>query len=110
MQVTTNNHARELLTGAALPDGILESEFDYAELKEDSDEIHSPRFFKYRGSWYDVDQFERVSSLQVDPPLRDWYSVQTDSVWSGVVIRWASDDHGEAIDPYAVVVGSAYWG
>ena len=107
--VTTNHHPRDLLSGHDLPAGVLQSEFDYAELKEDSDEIHSARFFQYRESWYDVHQFSRIGEHTVEPHLAYWDGAQTDSAWSGVLFRYARDEFGE-MDGDAVIVGSAYWG
>lgn len=98
MNVITNNHARMLLMWAELPEGIGESEFDYVE---DGDR-HEPRFFNYRGAWYDAFEFEYIFDQYCYAPLRDkWAAVQTDSFFSGIVIRWHRC-------PESVIVGRYY--
>ena len=85
MSVITNNKPRALLMWAELPEGIGESEFDYVD---DADR-YAPRFFNYRGVWYDVVEFEYISDQPCYAPLRGkWAAVQTESFFSGVVIRW----------------------
>ena len=96
--VITNNKPRVLLMWAELPEGIGESEFDYVE---DGDR-HEPRFFNYRGAWYDAFEFEYISDQPCYAPLRGkWAAVQTDSFFSGIVIRFVSDDD-------LVIVGRCY--
>ena len=85
MNVITNNKPRVLLMWAELPEGIGESEFDYVD---DADR-YEPRFFNYRGAWYDAFEFEYISDQPCYAPLRGkWVAVKTDSFFSGIVLRW----------------------
>lgn len=85
MNVITNNKPRALLMWAELPEGIGASEFDYVG---DADR-YEPRFFNYRGAWYDAFEFEYISDQPCYAPLRGkWDGVQTDSYFFGVVVRW----------------------
>ena len=85
MNIVTNNHARMLLMWAELPEGIGESEFDYVD---DADR-YEPRFFNYRGVWYDAFEFEYIYDQPCYAPLcGKWVAVQTTSYFTGVVIRW----------------------
>ena len=98
MNVITNNKPRMLLMWAELPEGIGESEFDYVD---DADR-YDPRFFKYRGAWYDVFEFEYISDQPCYAPFRGkWDGVQTDSFFSGIVLRWVDEFD-------SVIVGRCY--
>ena len=98
MNVITNNKPRMLLMWAELPEGIGESEFDYVD---DADR-YDPRFFKYRGAWYDVFEFEYISDQPCYASFRGkWDGVQTDSFFSGIVLRWVDEFD-------SVIVGRCY--
>lgn len=96
--IKTNNVPRELLAGYELPTGILASEFDYV----DTDDTYSPRFFQYRGEWYDAYEFESLSQFPNNNGYPNWHGVQTQSAFSAVLIRLASDYE-------SVVVGYTHW-
>lgn len=105
MKIITNNQPRHLLTLAELPDKVAGAEFDYVT------DNHAPRFFKYRGAWYDTAEFVRIAPraravgfehpADVGSPLLDWHGIQTASYFSAVVVRLADDD--------SVIVGRASW-
>ena len=98
MNVITNNKPRMLLTWAELPEGIGESEFDYVE---DGGGRHEPRFFKYRGAWYDWYEFDYISDQPCYAPLRGkWTAVQTDSFFSGIVLRWFDEFNSVIVGRY----------
>ena len=97
--VITNNKPRTLLMWAELPEGIGESEFDYVE---DGDR-HEPRFFNYRGAWYDAFEFEYIYDQPCYAPLRGkWTAVQTDSFFSGIVLRFRWFDNTVIAGRYSV--------
>ena len=109
MQIKTNNVPRDLISGSELPPGIMESEFDYVP----EDDRYSPRFFQYRGAWYDAHEFVTIGKrsdlrqsfrhdVDDDSPLLAWDGIQTDTYFSGILIRWT--DH----DCERVVVGRCY--
>lgn len=129
IEITSNYHQRALVSWLDLSiddkaefDYILSDEFvPGVETNVWPDECHSLRFFKYRDSWYDVNQFQRISlvtstshnsfalTVEEDSPLASWNASQTDSVWSGILIRWGTEWDGTPSFE-SVVVGSAYWG
>jgi len=101
VNVITNNKPRMLLTWAELPSTYhaSSSEFYYVD---DADR-HEPRFFKYRGTWYDVIEFDYISDQPCYAPLRGkWAEVQTDSFCSGVVIRWFDEFNSVIVGRYFV--------
>lgn len=110
MKITTNNVPRDLLMPHELPAGIMESEFDYVS---DPTECGA-RFFKYRGAWYDVNEFTHITRrakecggfsqpVDGDSPIFAWDGIQTETYFSGIVIKIKFADDGER-----VIVGSVY--
>ena len=98
MNIVTNNHARMLLMWTELPEGIGESEFDYVE---DGDR-HEPRFFNYRRAWYDAFEFEYIYDQPCYAPLRGkWTAVQTESFFSGIVLRWFDEFNSVIVGRYS---------
>jgi len=94
MHTKTNGKERELRAAWQLPAGIHNKEFDYVS-GEDS---YSPRFFQYRGSWYDVcDGFMPTGNMPHG--VAAW---QGESYFSAVGIRYTSDYE-------AVVVTYCHW-
>ena len=99
MNIVTNNHARMLLMWAELPEGIGESEFDYVD---DADR-YEPRFFNYRRAWYDAFEFEYIYDQPCYAPLRGkWTAVQTESFFSGIVLRWFDEFNSVIVGRYSV--------
>ena len=100
MKITTNHKPRQLLAHYEIPLSVLMSEFDY--ILEDgkiTDNIDwSARFFKYRDSWYDVNEFTSITesgvgfTIKRTPELAYWDGVQTESHSSGVLARLAEDE------------------
>lgn len=108
MNITTNNVPRYLMALAELPEKA-KKDFDYVGDDDSWDE----RFFQYRGAWYDVNEFQRIQvrgtagfnphayTAEPDSALAKWHAIQTDSYFSGVVVKLVNN--GES-----VVVGSVY--
>jgi hypothetical protein len=88
MTVTTNNQPRELLCFWDIPESARE-DFDYVG----EEERVSSRFFKYRGAWYDANEFQYVPASL--PPnlafMRGWHGQQGESYFSAVLIRYSQD-------------------
>lgn len=107
--VRTNGHARELVSLAGLPDGVAAREFDYVDA--DSEDAHSARFVEYLGSWYDTSEFESLgASARSNPPapwMTGWQSVQTQSAFDCVLLRFPDDGSGP--DYGHVILGRAWW-
>lgn len=104
MNIITNNKPRHLLTLAELPRKVAEAEFDYVT------DDHAPRFFKYRGAWYDVGEFVRIAPraravgfehpADDGSPLLAWHGVETNSYFTATLVRYAGE---------SVIVGRAAW-
>lgn len=58
----------------------LRSDFDYL------DDLVSHEFFVYRGQWYDICEFMRVSE-----ELKPWHGYAADSYFSGTLIKLVDD-------------------
>ena len=88
--VKTNNVPRELIMGQYLdgfgslrPDSLyhqLRNEFDYLS----EEEFDNTEFFKFKGQWYSLDQFLRISQ---NTNFKGWDGIHSDSFFSGVVIK-----------------------
>lgn len=104
LTIISNNVPRELVTWQELP----ESErhwFEYiltSDLASEDDQ-YSPRFFNYRGSWYDANEF----TIAPDD-MRPWEGIRTETFFSGVLIRYPREDRyggHDAIDNDHIIVG-----
>ena len=96
--ITTNNVPRDLLSGFDLTDKER-VEFDYIEDMGDTID----RFFRYRGNVYDMHEFVRIELAskrtnpyclgvyEEDSPLLAWDGYQSDSMFSGIVVRYCED-------------------
>lgn len=90
IEVTSNYQARELLCFYDLPKK-WQKEFDY--IKEEEEKFDA-RFFHYRGWFYDTHEFMRLETDMMPAPYRMpnyWHGYQSDSFWSGIVLRYCND-------------------
>jgi hypothetical protein len=141
--VKSNGHRRPLVSLYQSLD-VPESQFDYITIWQDghknksvspitgdvkcecgafyceeyADEVYETRFFEYRGSWYDVQEFTRIVvadtpqpgfaiTVPADSPIAKWQGCQTESAWSAVLVRYPEDDYG--VDTESIVVGYSHW-
>ena len=99
MHIKCNNQPRDLVMWHDLPDSEV-ADFDYLP----ESERESFRFFEYRGSWYDYNEFERApdrfKALGFD-------GIQTESAFSAVIVKYFDAD-GNCLDDQ-VIVGYAHW-
>jgi hypothetical protein len=86
--VTTNNQARDILYWYDLSEKE-KAEFDYI----DGDNREWAEFVKYKGRVYDLNEFIRVEpeKLPHSSPLKGWHGYMSDTFFSGVLIKYASD-------------------
>lgn len=100
LTIKTNNQPRELLARFELP-AKAQEDFDYMT----DDDACSPRIVKYRGQYYDVNEFTRTPHDEVARQnlnsLANWDGYQSDSYFSGIVLRYVDDCE-------RVVVGTYY--
>lgn len=99
MNIKTNHKYRDLLSYWESNPKELK-DFSYIENME---EEGVNRFFRYRGSVYDANEFMRVpdSMHWQGGELIEWHGYQSDSCFSGILIRYSGDHE-------AVKVGSCY--
>jgi hypothetical protein len=102
LTITTNNRPRDLVCLADLP-AKARADFDYIT----GDDAYSPRLFAYRGRWYDANEFMRMTDVQAfrGEGRNAWDGYQSDTYFSGVLIRWRMKDISED----QVVVGTFYY-
>lgn len=79
MKITTNNHCRMFLYRNEVPEKILQSEFDWI------DESDIDYFFKYRGSYYHLSEFQILT--KTDPDFVEWDAIHVTSAWDAIVIK-----------------------
>jgi len=88
LTVITNNVPRDLIYGNELTPSER-SKFDYV------DDIDAHDFIRYRGEVYDPSEFELTPqnepARQELNDLSAWSGYQSDSYFSGVVIRYTAD-------------------
>ena len=83
-------------------------ELDYIGLPDDEDiwTEQTDRFFRFRDSIYDTHEFVRIvarkdsfggfsHTVDNDSPLLEWEAIQTDSFFSGVVLRYTTPECDE---------------
>ena len=99
MTIKTNNVPRELLSGWELTQEER-LELDYIADEDDNESWGNEvnRFFRYNGDIYDTNEFVRIvprsqcvgfeHGVEPDSPLLKWDGIQTDSFFSGIVIRY----------------------
>ena len=82
--IKTNHNERQLCYRWDVPQGILDSQFDYQ-----NPEYATDGFFKYRDTWYHLDMFMRdVPQELAELGYNGWAA---DSFFSGVAIKLADD-------------------
>jgi hypothetical protein len=99
LTIKTNNQRRALLSGWELTTKERK-ELDYIEESELGDSC--ARFFRYKGSIYDLHEFQRiVQPGTIGGPwayydhkgnLSGWDGIQTDSFFSGILVKYLDDD------------------
>ena len=107
LEIVTNNHAHQFVTGHEVPMNVLKWQFDYLTTEEQS----SGSFLKYKGHWYHVSDFtrfgpffmagiERATGGTEESLFDGWHGRVSDSAWSGVVIRISEDGDTYQIGTY----------
>lgn len=82
LTITTNNQPRPLWS---YYDMSKRGQDDHDYVKEQERYDDGPRFFQYRGCWYDSYEFMRAEHID------GWDGYMTDSFFSAVVIRFTED-------------------
>lgn len=105
LTIKTNNVPRPILNAWDLTEKE-KAEFDYIEFGEDC----FNQFFRYKGEVYDLGEFVRIEEYAKrsnpwthttdDKDLLKWQGIQTDTYFSGIVIKYTDDYE-------SVIVGTA---
>lgn len=82
LTILTDHKWRNFKYDYEVPKRILANEFDYQDRDETSD-----GFFRYRRSWYHIDQFMQSTN----PEFKEWHGYLNHSFFSGVLIKLSSD-------------------
>lgn len=97
MKIKTNNQYRNLVHGYELT-GSEKEDFDYIK------DIDTHDFIKYKGMIYDPSEFmatpHNEPARQELNKLSAWDGYQSDSFFSGVVIKYSSDFEQVKIGTY----------
>lgn len=106
LTIKTNHQPRDLIALADIP-AEYRADFDYIA----ADDAYTPRLFAYRGHYYDAHEFMRTprdeAARQELNALAAWDGYQSDSYFSGVVIRYPHDATWGA-DFGRVIVGTYF--
>ena len=86
LRIITNNVPRDVIDAWQLTPAER-AEFDYLDWDAIEDGRDSHQFFRYRGQLYDL------SDMDGHPPeiLKGWDGYQSDSFFSGIVVKYADD-------------------
>ena len=68
-----------------------QGQFDYLDWPAIERGEDSATFFRYRGQLYDLGEFQTTRGLPEFSPLVAWDGYQSDSFFSGIVVRYAND-------------------
>jgi hypothetical protein len=72
----------------------------------DDDTHYDNRFFEYRGSWYDSQEFEAASH---DIKRMGFDGIQTSSYFDAVILQYFDRDGNPYDDYNSVVVAHIHW-
>lgn len=78
IKIRTDNQWHDFVYRYDVPASVLADQFDW--LDEDTDD----GFFRYRGYWYHLSQFERTGGSD---EFKGWDGYQGDSYFSGILIK-----------------------
>lgn len=75
-------------------------EFDYLDWQALEDGRDSASFVRYRGDTYDLGEFLAVDASRVfsDNPFTDWHGRQDQTFFSGVLVRYVTEDEDGTYD------------
>lgn len=94
MKIITDHKYRNLIYGYELTEKER-AEFDYIE------DINDHNFFRYKGWVYDPGEFIRVDHHLPDS-FKTWDGYQSDTFFSGILIRYSRDFEQVMVARYAV--------
>lgn len=91
LKITTNNNARPIIDASQLSLSAM-AYFDYLDWQAIKEGRDSASFFRYKGQLYDLGEFLRVDNNTPSlSPLHGWDGYQSDSYFSGIVVKYSTD-------------------
>lgn len=97
MKIITNNVPRYVIEAHELSEAERE-EFDYIDWPAIERGEDSATFMRYKGQLYDLSEFTTVT-VTIGPYewLKGWDGWQSDTYFSGTLIKWIGPDFEEVI-------------
>lgn len=89
LTIKTNNKPRFTIDSYELTEKER-NEFDYLNWEAIDKGDDSATFFRYKGQLYDIGEFMRTDNT--NEAMKGWHGYSPDSFFSGVLIRYVSDD------------------
>ena len=80
--ITTDNRKKKLLSASEFPKKFIDENF---EGRKD----HFPRFFEYRGQWWDVYEFDKLP--ENSRILPGWSRIFDTSYYTAIAIKFTDD-------------------
>jgi len=108
LTIITNNVPRPIIDGWNLNEKER-AEFDYINWKAVDEGNDSASFFRYKGELYDLnDGFMTTVGVGAPEAFKEWDGYQSDSFFSGILIRYPRGEYEAEPDYESVVVGRYY--
>jgi len=85
--VITNNQERLFLSWHEIPKKIRQKEFDWITEEKINNAEMSDMFIKYKGTYYNIDEFTAFKTFSENCPFKDWAGYISDSAFSGILIK-----------------------
>ncbi len=89
LRIVTNNVPRDVVEAYELT-AAERAEFDYMDWDAIERGEDSASFFRYKGTTYDLGEFLRWDGVPFSPLAR-WDGYQSDSFFSGILVRYCED-------------------
>lgn len=86
LQITTNNHDRELKYQYEVPKKVL----DWYDWLDNDSKIHG--WICYKGHWSHVSDYMRIPNERNHPPFQGWDGYVNDCMSSGTLIKYNDED------------------
>jgi hypothetical protein len=102
LRIITNNVPRDIIDAYELG-ADEQSEFDYLDWEAIKDGRDSASFFRYKGELHDLGEFLTTSELSRGAGHHDlsaWDGYQSDSFFSGLVVRYVDNFERVIIGTY----------
>lgn len=83
LRITSNYHRYEPVSWREIDDPATQAAFEYV-----GDDIDTPRFVKYRGEWYDINEFLCGAAIRSQDGFESWDGFVADTFFSGILVKY----------------------